>query len=549
TFTSPGEGSTLTVTATITNGVGNTSAAASDAATIETTLPTPTITIDDITPDNTINAIEASGTIAITGIVNGEFNAGDTVTLLINGLTFTGTVNNTGAFSIVVSGSNLASDSDTTVDANLVTTDFAGNTNTILTTKNYNVQTANIATPIITAISIDTNIPNDGITADNTLEIQGTSEPNRTIDVYANGTLIGTTTADASGNWTLDYTNTVLANGNYDLTAIASDTFDNISFTSSVFEIVIDTEAPIVNDAITDSLSPFITGEGSANETLIIAIDTDGDGTPEVTYTVVTDGSGNFSLDTGTATPDNGSLPVLAYPSTLYVTVTDVAGNTDNTIISITNDYDEDGLTNSDEATIGTDPNNPDTDGDGVEDGQEVLDDTNPLDDCESLNGTPLATSDCDDDGLTNAEEDAIGTDPEDPDSDRDGILDGKEVTDKTDPLDACDSIGGTPPIDIACDIKIQNENITPSTQDGDFIIINIEAFPNNKVEIFNRWGVKVFSVSSYDNTSKVFKGFSNGRTVVKTSKSLPAGVYYYIINYLKKGEAKTKNGYLYLNN
>ncbi|MCK0159011.1 hypothetical protein MWU65_17650, partial [Cellulophaga sp. F20128] len=37
TFTSPGEGSTLTVTATITNGVGNTSASASDAATIETT--------------------------------------------------------------------------------------------------------------------------------------------------------------------------------------------------------------------------------------------------------------------------------------------------------------------------------------------------------------------------------------------------------------------------------------------------------------------------------------------------------------------------------
>ena len=160
----------------------------------------------------------------------------------------------------------------------------------------------------------------------------------------------------------------------------------------------------------------------------------------------------------------------------------------------------------------------------------------------------PLDTSDCDDDGLTNAEENAIGTDPEDPDTDKDGILDGKEVTDNTDPLDACDSIGGTPPLGVACDIKIQNENITPGTADGTFVIVNIEAFPENTVEIFNRWGVKVYSAKSYDNASRAFTGVSNGRAVVKSSSTLPAGVYYYIINYVKKGEPKTKNGYLYLN-
>ena len=42
-------------------------------------------------------------------------------------------------------------------------------------------------------------------------------------------------------------------------------------------------------------------------------------------------------------------------------------------------DSDGDGLSDSQEATLGTDPNNPDTDGGGVNDGQEVNDGTDPL--------------------------------------------------------------------------------------------------------------------------------------------------------------------------
>jgi hypothetical protein len=48
--------------------------------------------------------------------------------------------------------------------------------------------------------------------------------------------------------------------------------------------------------------------------------------------------------------------------------------------ITVVGDNDNDGLTNSDENSRGTDPNNPDSDGDGVSDGQEVSDGTNPLD-------------------------------------------------------------------------------------------------------------------------------------------------------------------------
>ena len=45
------------------------------------------------------------------------------------------------------------------------------------------------------------------------------------------------------------------------------------------------------------------------------------------------------------------------------------------------------------------------------------------------------STFDCDNDGLTNQEEETAGTDPYNPDTDGDGVIDGTEVTDGTNPL------------------------------------------------------------------------------------------------------------------
>jgi len=215
-----------------------------------------------------------------------------------------------------------------------------------------------------------------------------------------------------------------------------------------------------------------------------------------------------------------------------------------------TSDCDQDGLTNDEENIINTDPNNLDTDGDGISDGQEVDDNTNPLDDCDSIGGKSLVDSDCDDDGLTKAQEIEIGTDPENSDSDDDGVSDGQEVNDKTNPLDSCDSLGGTPPLGVICDIEIANELLTPDGDDinDTFQIKNIEAFPNNTVEIYNRWGIKVFSAKGYDNTTNVFRGISNGRITIEKSDKLPAGVYFFIISYEKEDSSKSKSGYLYIN-
>lgn len=111
-------------------------------------------------------------------------------------------------------------------------------------------------------------------------------------------------------------------------------------------------------------------------------------------------------------------------------------------------DCDNDGLPNSKEKELGTDPKDPDTDGDGVKDGKEVDDKTNPLDPCDyvaaHITVAPKQVwldADCDNDGLPNSKEKELGTDPKNPDTDGDGVTDGDEVKDGTNPLDPCDFV------------------------------------------------------------------------------------------------------------
>ena len=69
-------------------------------------------------------------------------------------------------------------------------------------------------------------------------------------------------------------------------------------------------------------------------------------------------------------------------------------------------DSDEDGLTDDEEASLGTDPNNADSDGDGLADGTEVT----------------------------------LGTDPTLSDTDGDGFIDSEEVEEGTSPIDSSDA-------------------------------------------------------------------------------------------------------------
>ncbi|MCW2121131.1 gliding motility-associated C-terminal domain-containing protein [Flavobacterium sp. 7A] len=87
---------------------------------------------------------------------------------------------------------------------------------------------------------------------------------------------------------------------------------------------------------------------------------------------------------------------------------------------------------------------------------------------------------------------------------------------------------------------------------DGDndvFYIRGLECYPDNRVEIYNRWGVLVFERDHYNNTDRAFRGVSEGRVTISQSSELPEGTYYYILSY-KDSESKgyQKAGYLYIN-
>lgn len=87
-------------------------------------------------------------------------------------------------------------------------------------------------------------------------------------------------------------------------------------------------------------------------------------------------------------------------------------------------DWDDDGLTNLQEAIIGSNPLNADTDGDGLSDSEEFA------------AGSSVLAVDSDVDGLDDAAEVAAGTNPTRADSDGDGFSDSTELDAATDPLD-----------------------------------------------------------------------------------------------------------------
>lgn len=200
--------------------------------------------------------------------------------------------------------------------------------------------------------------------------------------------------------------------------------------------------------------------------------------------------------------------------NTLTITVKDRLGREHVDTIEFTNDddtylqyleldsedEDEDGLIGYLEATLGTDPTNPDTDEDGLLDGDEyVLIGTDPamydsMDDgiCDADRdadddgvpnlkeieaGTNPVVYDTDDDGLSDGEEEEYSTDPLNPDSDGDGAGDGWEVEHGYDPLTAesdfkaeeecpADDSGVSMAVSITCDTP-EDLTITPTYIDS----------------------------------------------------------------------------------
>jgi len=89
----------------------------------------------------------------------------------------------------------------------------------------------------------------------------------------------------------------------------------------------------------------------------------------------------------------------------------------------------------------------------------------------------------------------------------------------------------------------------------NDYLIIdNINHFANNHVSIYNRWGRKVYQTTNYNSQNNVFVGIAEGSGVVGSvgsGEKLPAGTYYYIVEYLYDRDGQNqwikKVGYIHL--
>lgn len=92
--------------------------------------------------------------------------------------------------------------------------------------------------------------------------------------------------------------------------------------------------------------------------------------------------------------------------------------------------------------------------------------------------------------------------------------------------------------------LDLDNYFLTPNN-DGinDFLLIDgIENTPNNLLNIYNRYGVLVYSKLNYSNE---FNGRSNRNTVISRSSGLSAGIYFYI---LTVNDTREKfQGYMYI--
>ncbi|MCH7293676.1 Ig-like domain-containing protein, partial [Acinetobacter sp. ANC 3926] len=110
--------------------------------------------------------------------------ASTVVTVVVNGVTYTATVNSAnGTWSVSVPGSGLLADSDKTIDANVKFTDAAGNSSDVTDSQTYTVDTTAPNEPLLDPIN-------------STDPISGTAEPGSTVTVTFPGGGTAQTTAD-----------------------------------------------------------------------------------------------------------------------------------------------------------------------------------------------------------------------------------------------------------------------------------------------------------------------------------------------------------------
>ncbi|WP_130626089.1 Ig-like domain-containing protein [Enterobacter sp. A8] len=314
------------VSVSVTNVSGN-SADASRVVTVDT-LP-PSITIDNLTDDNIINAAEAQQNLILSGSSNAE--AGQTVTVTLNGKHYQTTVQSDGTWTVNVPAADLGALTDGTVTVTATVSDVAGNSSSA-----DRVGLVDATVPQVTI--------NDFVTDTNTVNQLAHSQAqilSGSVTGAAAGDLVTitlnnveyTTVVDAAGNWSLGLPASVvqgLTDGTWTVNVSVTDRSGNTG--SSTVDVVVNTVTPeiaINTLAVDDVINATEKGEdlllsGTSNqpEGTTIAVSLNG-----ITYTATTDASGSWSV----TVPASAVSALGEAHYTVTASVTDSVGNSAST--------------------------------------------------------------------------------------------------------------------------------------------------------------------------------------------------------------------------
>ncbi|AMG91910.2 Ig-like domain-containing protein [Citrobacter amalonaticus] len=322
---------TTTIAVTVTNAAGNSGSATHD---VEVNTATVTLAVDTIAVDDVINALEAGSYLTISG-TSGQLPAGTIVTVMLNGQSYTATVQANGTWTAIVPAADVVQLGDgQRYTVSVTAQDSAGNSASA-----SSLVSVDTSAPVVTinTISVD-----DVLNADEQqqpLIIQGntSAEAGQVVTTTAGGQS-WTAVVAADGSWSVTVPATDLAGlseGALMVTATVSDKAGNESQTTHI--VTVDTTAPLITIDIVASDDIVNTGEQRAGQTISGTTTAEPGQTVTVTfnghsYQATVDASGNWSVFVP-ATDFNG---LVDGNYTITATVNDAAGNAGGTSHNVT---------------------------------------------------------------------------------------------------------------------------------------------------------------------------------------------------------------------
>ncbi|HFK6809075.1 TPA: Ig-like domain-containing protein [Enterobacter hormaechei subsp. steigerwaltii] len=310
------------VSVSVTNVNGN-SADASRVVIVDT--QPPAITLDNLTDDNIINAAEAQQDLMLSGSTTAE--AGQTVTVTLNGKSYQTTVQADGRWQLNVPAADVSALSDGNVTVTATVSDVAGNSSSA-----DRVGLVDATVPQVTI--------NDFVTDTNTVNQLAHAQAqilSGSVTGAAAGDLVTitinnvdyTTVVDAAGNWSLGLPASVvqgLTDGTWTINVSVTDQSGNTG--SSSVDVVVNTVTPVIGintlaaddviNAAEKGADLLLSGTSNQPEGTTITVNLNG-----INYTATTDASGNWSV----TVPASAVSALGEANYTVTASVTDNVGN------------------------------------------------------------------------------------------------------------------------------------------------------------------------------------------------------------------------------